>query len=92
MSERWLGCSSFAVRTDDCVFRQLRQSEIQNFNLRFRRYDHVAGFDVAMNNAGRVRRCQCACDLQPIFERRREGHACGWNQPVQRLPWHILEY
>ena len=76
MNSAWAG--AFAIQ-------KFRQAKVENLRLTRRRHHHVAGLDVAMNDAARVRRSQRVGDLD-----RDRKRAAQIQRPARDKLAHVL--
>ncbi len=71
-------------------FGQLGQAEIQNLDLALLIDDDVGRFQIAMHDAGVVRRSQSVGHLHRVTQRVVQPHALASDQPIQRFAGHVL--
>src|SRR4051794_5373403 len=71
-----------------CFFiEQFGESEVEDFNLAARRDHHVAGFDIAMNDAARV----CSTERIRSLQRDRQSTLERQRTTIHELP-HVLAF
>lgn len=64
----------------------LGEAEVEDLRVPASREEQVCRFDVAMDDALRVRSIEGICDLLPEIEDRRLGHRAGAEHDLERIP------
>ena len=83
----WCASHRLAERGLERAARELRQTEIQNLHQPGLRHHDVARFQIAVDDAGRVRGLQSVGHLHRELQNLRNAQAALGNQIPRVLPW-----